>query len=109
MGPFWTSLFEHLRHCGRSATLFILTLAALFILLFLAAIIYASQLHKYLLPVLPGIVLLALAWVGRVIRRARARRRERLNRSPLSRDELRVARSKLLKDRNRVNNLWVLL
>lgn len=109
MSPFWIGLFEHLKHCGRSATLFILTLAGLFILLFLAAILYEAQLHKYLLPVLPVIVLLAIARVAVVIRRARARRRERLPSSPLSRDELRVARSKLMKDRNRANSLWVLL
>ena len=109
MGPFWNSLFEHLKHCGRSATLFLLTLAGLFILLLLVSIIYAAQLHKYLLPALPVIVVLAVVWVGGVIRRARARHRERLHYSPLSRDELRVARSKLVKDRNRMNNLWVLL
>jgi len=109
MGPFWSSLFDHLKHCGRNATLFIFTLGGLLALTVLAAIICDTQLHKYLLPALPGIILLALAWVGLVIRRARARRRQRLERSPLSRDELRVARSKLMNDRNRTNRLWVLL
>ena len=99
MGPFWSSLFDHLKHCGRNATLFILTLAGLLVLTALAAVICDTHLHKYLLPVLPGVILLAAAWVGVAIRRARARRRERLHRSPLSRDELRVARSKLMKDR----------
>jgi hypothetical protein len=60
MDPFWASLFEHLKHCGRSATLFILALAGLWF--FLAVVIYAANLHEYLLPVLPGIVLLAAAW-----------------------------------------------
>jgi hypothetical protein len=100
MSPFWGSLFEHLMHCGRSATLFLLTLAGLFILLCLAAILLSTEIYKYFLPALPVIVLLAIAWVTVVIRRARARRRERLHWSPLSRDELRVARSKLMKDRN---------
>lgn len=99
MGPFWTSLFEHLKHCGRSATLFILTLAALCILIFLAAILYAAHLHKYLLPALPVIVVLSVAWVGVFVRRARVRRREGLLRSPMSDDELRAARSKLLTPR----------
>jgi hypothetical protein len=109
MGPFWSSLFEHLKDCGRNATLFILTLGGLLVLLCLVAIICSTELHKYLLPGLPAIGVLALAWVGVVIRRARARRRQRLERSPLSRDELRVARSKLMKDVNRVSHLWVLL
>ncbi len=109
MGPFWGSLFEHLKHCGRSAMLFILALGGLLVLTSLAAVICVTQLHKYLLPVLPGVVLLAVAWVGVVIHRARARRRDRLPRSPLSRDELRVARSKLMKHANRVSHLWVLL
>jgi hypothetical protein len=107
MDPFWASLFEHLKHCGRSATLFILALAGLWF--FLAVVIYAANLHEYLLPELPGIVLLAAAWEGVVNRRARARRRGRLHYSPLSRDELCVARSKLKKDRSRTNSLWVLL
>jgi hypothetical protein len=109
MGLFWSSLFEHLKHCGRNATLFLLTLAVLLILLFLAAMIQATQLQEYLLPALAVILVLAVAWVGVGIRRARARRSERMPSSPLSRDELRVARSKLVKDRNRVNSLWVLL
>ena len=109
MGPFWTGLFEHLKHCGRSGTLFILSLAGLVFLVALAAIICLTELHKYLLPMLPVIAVGAFAWVGVAIRRARRRRREQLPRSPLSRDELRVARSKLMKHANRVSHLWVLL
>ena len=109
MGSFWTSLFEHLKHCGRSGTLFIFALAGLACLAALAVIICVTELYKYLLPMLPVIALVAAAWVGMTIHRARGRRRERLHRSPLSRDELRVARSKLVKDANRVSHLWVLL
>ena len=109
MGPFWSSLFEHLKHCGRGGTVFMLTLAGLVVLAALAAIICATQLYKYLLAVLPVIAVLAVAWAGVAIRRARARRRDRLQRSPLSRDELRVARSKLVKDAIRVSHLWALL
>ena len=109
MGPFWTSLFEHLKRCGRSGTLFIFALAGLVVLAALATIICTTELYKYLLPVLPVIGVVALAWAGVAIRRARARRHERLHHSPLSRDELRVARSKLVKDPNRVSHLWALL
>ena len=103
MGPFWSSLFEHLKHCGRGGTVFMLTLAGLVILAALAVIICATQLYDYLLPVMPAIAVLAVAWAGVAIRRARARRRQRVERSPLSRDELRVARSKLVKHANRVS------
>ena len=109
MGPFWTNLFEHLKRCGRSGTLFIFALAGLVVLAALTTILCTTELYKYLLPVLPVIGVPALAWAGVAIRRARARRRQRLERSPLSRDELRVARSKLVKDVNRVSHLWVLL
>jgi hypothetical protein len=109
MGPFWTSLFEHLKGCGRNATLFIATLGGLLVLLCLIAIICSTELYKALLPGLPVVGLLAAAWMIVAIRRARARRRDRLERSPLSRDELRVARSKLVKNANRVSHLWVLL
>ena len=103
MGPFWSSLFEHLKHCGRGGTVFMLTLAGLVVLAALAAIVCATQLYNYLLPVLPVIAVVAFAWVAVAVRRARARRRERLHYSPLSRDELRVARSKLVKHANRVS------
>jgi hypothetical protein len=109
MSPFWGSLFEQLKRCGRSASLFLVTLAVLFIVLCLAAFILSTELYKYLKPALAVIAVLAFARLGVGIRRARARRRERLENSPLSRDELRVARSKLMKDRNRMSNLWVLL
>ncbi len=82
MGPFWSSLFEHLKDCGRNATLFILTLGGLLFLLVVLVIICSTGLHKYLLPGLPAIGVLALIWVGSAIRRARARRRQRLDRPP---------------------------
>ena len=103
MGPFWSSLFGHLKDCGRSGSLFIFTIGGLLVLLGVAGIICSLGLHKYLLPALPWASLPALAWAGVAIRRARARRRQRLDHSPLSRDELRVARSKLVKHANRVS------
>ena len=100
MSPFWGSLFEHLRGCGRSATLFLLALAGFLGLVVLLAIIACqSELRRFILLVLPWLGLPVVAWICVAIRRARARRRERLVRPPLSDDELRVARSKLQKSR----------
>jgi hypothetical protein len=97
VNPFWTSFFTHLKSCGRSATLFMITLAALLILLVASAIIYTNNLQRYFMPALPGAAILVIIWMGVSIARARARRRERVGRAPLSIDELRKARSKLVK------------
>jgi hypothetical protein len=97
MSPFWGSFFGHLRDCGRNATLFMFALAGSLGVLVLAIIVCRSELLRFVLPVLPGLGLLVVAWVCVAIRRACVRRRERLLRSPLSDDELRVARLKLRK------------
>src|ERR1039458_4670406 len=120
MSPFWSSLFSQLRDCGRNATLFVFALAGCLGVLVLAIIVCQSELLRFILPVLPGLGLLAVAWVCVAIRRrpvlpglgllavawfcvairrACVRRRERLLRSPFSDDELRVARLKLRKPR----------
>ena len=99
MSPFWSSLFGHLRDCGRNATLFVFALAGSLGVLVVAIVVCKSELLQFVSPVLPGLGLLAVAWVCVAIHRARVRRRERLHRSPLSDDELRVARSKLRKSR----------
>ena len=101
MSPFWTSLFDHLRNCGRNAALFLFALAGCFAVLALCAMVCQSELQRFIVPFLPGLGLLAVAWVCLAIRRARVRRRERLLRPPLSDDELRAARSKLRKARRR--------
>lgn len=69
-------------------------------LLLVGVLIHHNDLDQYVVPVLPVLGLALVAWGWKAIRRARAQRRERLQRSPLSCDELRVARSKLMKDRN---------
>ena len=97
MNHFWANFFEHLRDCGRSATLFMLTLAVLFALLIATVIIIENDLHKYLLPAIPVLILYTVAWAGLAIRRVRSRRRQRLENRPLSFDEMRVARLKLRK------------
>ena len=83
MNSFWSSLYDKCkdRHYG---------------ILFLIAF-GAFVLSPILLPVM-GLYFLAWGWSA--FRLARANRRNKLRYSPLSRDELRVARSKLLKDRN---------
>jgi len=82
MNPFW-SMYDRFKD-RRYGGLFIFALSALVLL-------------PILLPVI-GLYFLARGWSA--FRLARANRRNKLRYSPLSRDELRVARSKLLKDRN---------
>ena len=98
MSPFWTSFFVHLKDCGRNATVFMITLAGLFILIVLTFLICENHLENYVIRALPGVGVFAVIWAGVAIRRARARRRERLGYPPLSFDEVRKARSKLTKN-----------
>jgi predicted lysophospholipase L1 biosynthesis ABC-type transport system permease subunit len=100
MSPFWATLFQHLRHYGRNATLFIVALTAIAGLCVLAAIIQVNGLQQYLVYVWPPAVIAALIFICRALLRARARRRERLRRQPLSQDELRAALSKLRGNKN---------
>jgi hypothetical protein len=97
MSPFWTGLFEELRGRGRNATLFIIAVAILFVLLLIAAQIPREVYVNYVLPVLPFAATLVGIGVVRALLQARARHRERLQRGPLSRDELNKARTKLVK------------
>jgi len=99
MSPFWTSLFVHLRDCGRNATLFLVTLGAMIVLLLLLLVIWVNDLHKYLIPALPLAAGFAVIWAAVAIRRFRARHRGRWRCSPLSNDELRAARLRLIKAR----------
>jgi peptidoglycan/LPS O-acetylase OafA/YrhL len=100
MSHFWCSLFEHLKGCGQNATLFLVALAGFVGLLVAAAIILNTQLRQYFMAALPWLGVLLAAWGGLAIRRARARRRERLLQSPMSEDEVSKARSKLVRSRN---------
>ena len=100
MGPFWTSFFEHLKDCGRDATLFMMALAGFIGVLVIVVILEATRLREYFVQAALILFLLVLVRLGLFVRRFRARRRERLHFPPLSRDERRVARSKLVKDRN---------
>jgi len=100
MGPFWTSFFEHLKDCGRNAAVFYLALAGVFLSLIAGLIIYETGLYRYLIRAAPFMGFFVLAWTVLAIRRLRERRRQRWQFQKLSEDELRVARSKLRKDRS---------
>jgi hypothetical protein len=101
MSPFWISFFEDVKDCGRNATLFVVTLGALLLGLLVVVALCESELGKYIIPALPLAGGMAVFWVSVAFPPARARRRERLNYSPLSDDDLRVARLKLTKNRLR--------
>ena len=96
MNPFWSG-FEHLKNCGRDATPFLYSLAGVFGLLVAFAIILQTEVLSHLLPALPWIGLVMAVWVYLAIRRAMSRRRQRLQRRPLSADELSKARCKLMR------------
>lgn len=100
MNYFWGNVFDYFKD-RRVAAVFFGTLMALGGLLIVGLILYqiicAYELKKYMVYFLPGVALFFLAWTGRSIARARARRQARYETSPLSRDELDKARSKLAK------------
>jgi hypothetical protein len=84
MNPFWGNLYDTFKD-RRYGVLFLVSLGAL-------------VLSPILLPFM-GLYVLARGWSAFCL--ARANRRNKLRYSPLSRDELRVARSKLLNNQNR--------
>lgn len=100
MNPFWTGFFGGLKH--PQARLFVLALGAFFSLLVLGRMLLETLSSENFLLVLAGLGLLAVSLTTLAVRRARAGGEGKLPRAPLSRDELRAARSKLLKDRNRM-------
>lgn len=97
MTPFWVGVFENLRGRGRNAALFIVALPALLVATFIAARIPAETYRDYIFPALPGVGAVGLTFLVREIFRARARRRDRLQRQPLSADELNKARRRLVR------------
>ena len=98
MNPVWDNLYDSFKD-RRYGALFLTSLVVFFGLLILGAVVYALDVQKYFPYALPWIGLLIAALIWRGVGRARAERQNRLGLSILSRDELRVARSKLLKDR----------
>jgi len=98
MNSFWDNQYDHFKD-RRYAAIFWSTLMILIGLLalgvFIAVALSEFGLQEYFLEALPGLGILGLAWGFLKFRQARARSREKLRRGPLSRDEMRVARSKL--------------
>jgi len=84
MNPPWSNLYDHFKD-RRYAALFLIALGGL-------------VLSPILLPAM-GLYFLGRGWSA--FRLARENRRNQLRYSPLSRDELRIARSKLLNNRSR--------
>jgi hypothetical protein len=84
MNSFWSNLYDTYKD-RRYGVLFLASLVAL-------------ALSPILLPAM-GLYFLGRGWSA--FRLAREDRRNKLRYSPLSRDELRVARSKLLNNQNR--------
>ena len=102
MNPFWNNWYDQFKD-RRYGALFLSAILAFFGLLalgfFVNAVLRAFELEEYFPDVLAGIGLLGLAWGFFKFRQAQMRGRERSRHPPLSRDEVRVARSKLMKDR----------
>lgn len=92
MSPFWTGFCQQFKECGRGTTSFVLTVATLLALFIAGIIIDKTEPNP---KVLAGIAALVALPFAVVVYRAWKRRRERLNFSPLSSDELVRARSKL--------------
>jgi hypothetical protein len=95
--PLWTTW-----RCRRNANLFMFSIAGFFVSLAIIGIIVSTGLYQHLLPVLPVVAICFAIWTVKTFRRMRALRNARPERGPLSRDELRKARSKLVKDRKGV-------
>ena len=99
MNFFWSNVFDYFKD-RRFAAVFFGTLMVLTGLLAAGFLMYqfvlAYQLQGYLVYTWPVFSFAFLVWFGRVFKRARDRRHDRYKSSPLSRDELNKARSKLI-------------
>lgn len=98
MSSFWNGLFDYLKNCGRSVTMFFVTLGVLVGALILWGIIVCFDLEQFLPWVLGAAAIAAICRVGLAVWRVWRGRAKNWRSSPLSSDEIRVARSKLLKD-----------
>jgi uncharacterized membrane protein YeaQ/YmgE (transglycosylase-associated protein family) len=105
MSPFWVGLFENFRERGRNATIFLVALAALVGVLLvsgvLSEILNSKEFGDCARVVLAVIGAGVVVWCGRAFRRGFFGKRDRLNSSRLSSDELTKARSKLLGNQKR--------
>ena len=98
MNSIWNNLYDCVKD-RRYGTFFFISLVVFLGAFIFGAMIYsitnAKNMLEFFMPALPGIGILFAALIWRIIRRARARWREQLKYPPLSRDEIRKARSKL--------------
>ncbi len=106
MNSFWDNQYDNFKD-RRYAALFWSTLMALIVLLllgfFIGALLSEFGMQAYFVESLPGIGILVLACGFLKFRQARIRSQEKLRHGPLSRDELRVARSKLRNGMKAIN------
>jgi uncharacterized membrane protein YeaQ/YmgE (transglycosylase-associated protein family) len=94
MNSFWTNLYDSFKD-RRYGGLFLSTILAVIGLLVLGAATGVFNHRIYFPYMLPGVGLLVVSWIWRLVRQSRSDRRNKLRNGLLSRDELRVARSKL--------------
>ena len=99
MNSFWVNLYDRAKD-RRYGAFFFGALAAFGGLIAAGALLFqavcAFDLQRYLIPISASFGLLLLAWIVRGIFLMRQRSQERLRFPPLSREEKRKARSKLL-------------
>ena len=100
MIPFWRYLYDHFKD-RRYGALFLLTFFLGGGAMLVAAQLWRSWRPEYSRYVWPGLSIFGLALVLSAIRSFRSNRRNCWQRRPLSSDEMRVARSKLLRNRKR--------
>ncbi len=98
MDFFWSNVFDYFKD-RRFAAVFFCTILCVAGILIAGSVFYESigpeNFQSFLTYSLPVVALAMGAWIWRGIARALARRRDRYKTSPLSRDELSKARSKL--------------
>jgi hypothetical protein len=102
MNCFWGNVFDYFKE-RRMAGFFFATLTFLAGLLVAGWLVYqlirAYNLQDYVVYALPVAIIILCIWAGRSLSRARERWRYRYKSSPMSCDELRKARSKLLRSK----------
>ena len=99
MSPFWGSFAEQFRGSGRNATMFVLLVIALTFGVALASFTHFFQYADEFFAILAIFIVIRICIA---CSRIRKQRDDQSHRSPLSRDELKKARSKLV--RNKSNN-----
>lgn len=106
MDYFWGNMFEYFKDRRYAAVFFgtLMALGGLFVAVVIGVQIFSAyNLQNYLDYIVPGtsaiFALLFTVWIIRFRRRMLARRKERYKISPMSRDELNKARSKLVNNK----------